>query len=857
MIQRTANVFLSYARNDDEPFVSRLVSDLKAHGFDVWWDRVSMSARGRTFLYEIRDAIDLAGRFLLVVGPNALTSDYVITELQYAITYGKVINPILRLGGYELVPDELKSLHVEDFRDDKRYALHLENLVRQLSEPVEEMGKLVGLPSLPLHQLARRDCLKPLKDTLLADLHGPVVMTGVAARLGMHGMGGIGKSVLANLLARDTEVRRAFPDGIIWVPLGTEPNLVKLQRNIAKVFADPGYFENVDQGCAKLTELLDSRSVLLILDDVWERGHGEAFNVLGRQCRALITTRDAGLAKSLGGTQHHIELLTEAEGLKLLGDIAGVHPNDLPPEAKEIVSECGRLPLAVALCGGMVNDIGWSDVVERLRKSALESIFTDHPEYEHHRNLWKAMKVSVDALTPHEQQRFVELSVFPEEISVPEEAIHTLWSYCGKLGEFAGQDLLTKLYRRSLIRISIDPPQAGRVRERSVSIHDLLYDFVRRLAGDTTALHSRLLDAYASQCAGVWPQCPDDGWFLRHVKDHFIAAGKVQDLVRLLLDLQWLERKNEAGLIFDLVEDFASALALLPHRSVDRRRLSLIAQALRRDLNFIARHSRDYPQALFQCLWNSCWWYDCKGLEAHYEYFQPGDGSGYGRTGDKIVKAPARKSGRKLCSLMEAWRKGKEARTPAFVWLRSLRPPPLHLSTALEAVFDLGDNVNLESSFSDDGSRLAARTTRDISVWEVQSGKKLFHQQFSTDTESLCLSPDGTLLAFSSQKQRVTIVELRSGRERLNFFDHRQPLTTVSFSPAGTRICSGSKDGSVRIWCASSGKLLARFNSHKASVLKAAFTIDGLQVISVADDWTARTLDASTGPNCDAKNRGK
>jgi len=86
------SIFLSYARGDDEPFVARLHADLTARGFDVWWDRASMPARGLTFLHEIRDAIDARKRFLLVLGPKAITSDYVIAEWQHAVTYGKAIN---------------------------------------------------------------------------------------------------------------------------------------------------------------------------------------------------------------------------------------------------------------------------------------------------------------------------------------------------------------------------------------------------------------------------------------------------------------------------------------------------------------------------------------------------------------------------------------------------------------------------------------------------------------------------------------------------------------------------------------------------------------------------------------------
>src|SRR4051812_31516861 len=50
-------VFLSYARDDDEHFVALLHRTLTDAGMSVWWDRRSMPSRGLTFLREIRDAI--------------------------------------------------------------------------------------------------------------------------------------------------------------------------------------------------------------------------------------------------------------------------------------------------------------------------------------------------------------------------------------------------------------------------------------------------------------------------------------------------------------------------------------------------------------------------------------------------------------------------------------------------------------------------------------------------------------------------------------------------------------------------------------------------------------------------------
>lgn len=71
----STTIFLSFARGDDEPFVTRLYADLQARGFKVWIDREDMPSRGLPFPVELRDAINASDRSLFVLGPKAVTSD--------------------------------------------------------------------------------------------------------------------------------------------------------------------------------------------------------------------------------------------------------------------------------------------------------------------------------------------------------------------------------------------------------------------------------------------------------------------------------------------------------------------------------------------------------------------------------------------------------------------------------------------------------------------------------------------------------------------------------------------------------------------------------------------------------------
>ena len=160
--------------------------------------------------------------------------------------------------------------------------------------------------------------------------------------------------------------------------------------------------------------------MLLVIDDVWRRGDVDAFEVLGARCRALITTRDAGLLTSLGGAHHVVELLTDAEALRLLAVAAGIEPDALPAEAHEVLAECGRLPLAVALAGGMVRaGTPWRDLRDALREHELEFLEDPHAASEQHVNLWRMIEVSVRRWPPTCRSGWPSWRSFPRMSKFP------------------------------------------------------------------------------------------------------------------------------------------------------------------------------------------------------------------------------------------------------------------------------------------------------------------------------------------------------------------------------------------------------------------------------------------------------
>jgi hypothetical protein len=95
------------------------------------------------------------------------------------------------------------------------------------------MGKLHHVPDLPPHYLPREADLARLKQKLSSgDASG--VVSGRGQAVGMQGMGGIGKTVLVTALARDSQVRQTFSDGIYWLTIGQKPDVLALQNQLLR-----------------------------------------------------------------------------------------------------------------------------------------------------------------------------------------------------------------------------------------------------------------------------------------------------------------------------------------------------------------------------------------------------------------------------------------------------------------------------------------------------------------------------------------------------------------------------------------------------------------------------------------------
>ena len=467
----TPQIFLSYARADDEPFVKKLYESLVEDGFSIWWDRVDMPSRGLDFTDEIKLAIKSCDRLLLVFGPAAKDSAYVRMEWEHALKHCKVVNPVLRLGEYEDIPEKIPAVDSRDFRDDENYEKELAHLIRQLKQDPPPITRVVGVEPVPSYFVPRDDDFNTLRENII---HGDTALTAV------QGMGGIGKTGLATVLSNDCETQRHFHDGIYWVQLDEQTSdTTTVQAELIKDITgaeQPEAIPDAKTGKKRLTEILREKQALIVLDNVWKEQHAQDFQVNARDTRLLITTRKRSIATEIGANPQTLDKISLEQGLQIIANRTNQAYDPLDPyrqDKADLVQEVGFNTLAVNVVALQLNNRPKDyakTLVQRLRDQKEKPTDLDTSIT---KEIWAAFEVSYNDLPDDRldlQRAFRLTGLLLGGVSFNRQDAQVLFAYAN---EHDTDDALHLLVQHGLLELD---PEHG-----TYSQHDLLRVYAKYL----------------------------------------------------------------------------------------------------------------------------------------------------------------------------------------------------------------------------------------------------------------------------------------------------------------------------------------------------------------------------------------
>src|SRR5580765_6979496 len=529
MLERQkGGVFLSYARQDGENFAQELRTRLRSEASDIVikQDRIFLEG-GLGWWKQITEAIDSVDFLVVVMTRAAVASGNVQKEWRYARQQGACVYPVKGAPDEELrfseLPRWMSKAHFFDLEKE------WESFIAHLRKGCHIPRVPFMAPDRPPHFVERPKEFGELKSLLLRGDHKEPVAITTALR----GGGGFGKTTLAAALCHDDDIIENFDDGILWVTLGQQPNLIRSAIELYAGLTDERpSFVNEEDAAVKIAEKLGDQTCLLVVDDVWDAAHLKLFLRGGKQCARLFTTRNAGVAPP-GAVRVDVDEMSAAESIALLQ--AGL-PDFNSSKVREISERLGNWPLALeagrATLRRLLDDHDTPAGALHYLETALAKKGTAALPVE------GALLASFQLLSAPNQRRLIELSIFPEDVAIPFAAAAALWG----LDEFDTKEAAVEIARSSLLRIDL---QSG-----TMGLHDVLRSWLSEHAEHAAGLHSRLIDGWAD-----WNQLPDDyAW--RWLTWHLAQAGRKTDLQRILWDPKWVQAKLNAADVNALIADY-------------------------------------------------------------------------------------------------------------------------------------------------------------------------------------------------------------------------------------------------------------------------------------------------------------
>ncbi|XP_021804615.1 putative disease resistance RPP13-like protein 1 isoform X2 [Prunus avium] len=304
------------------------------------------------------------------------------------------------------------------------------------------------------------------------------------------GMGGIGKTTLAQLLYNDDKVKEHF-NLRTWAYVSEAFDVTRVTKTLLESVSSKAY-DNKDLSFlqVELGQQIKGKKFLFVLDDLWNENYQDLsllqrpFASGARGSWVIVTTRNESVAARMRTVPiHFLEQLSDEDCWLLLSKHAFENGNlsahlYLQEVGKKIALKCNGLPLAAETLGGLLrfntNYEEWNSILN-------SNIWELPPEK---CNTIPALRLSYHYLPTHLKRCFAYCSIFPKGYEFQKEDIVLLWvaeSLIPQAESEKRMEELTKKYFDDLLSRSF----FQRSRNEKFTMHDLINDLAMSVSRES------------------------------------------------------------------------------------------------------------------------------------------------------------------------------------------------------------------------------------------------------------------------------------------------------------------------------------------------------------------------------------
>ncbi|XP_062114736.1 putative disease resistance protein At3g14460 [Humulus lupulus] len=386
--------------------------------------------------------------------------------------------------------------------------LNLENNVVEV-KPSEMLFVKTSLPDEPEVYGRENDKDALMKLLMSDDVCGDQKICDV---IPIVGMGGIGKTTLAQTLFNDEEVMKMF-ELKVWVYVSDKFDAMAVTKTIIQQVAPDDARNDMDLNSLQvnLAKKLMGKKFLIVLDDAWANDYVQwkevmkPFNNGVKGSKLIVTTRNKTVADSIGTVDpHYLKELSKDECWELFAKHASrgnlnmfIENPKLESIGREVAKKCNGLPLAAKVLGGLLRSTLDAERWEQIAKSNVWELTDKRSKI-----LPAALEVSYHYLPAHLKKCFAYCSIFPKGYGFQREELVLIWmaenlvkhSEGNRRLEEVGDEYFDELVSLSFFQVNTEYSTTNSY----FGMHDLIVDLARAVSRKYCCLleHNKDIDKF-------------------------------------------------------------------------------------------------------------------------------------------------------------------------------------------------------------------------------------------------------------------------------------------------------------------------------------------------------------------------